>query len=560
MMTHPKPLRNGKVKNVKSPLKSWALVALACALLMSACSKNSGGASDSPDNNGTNERGQTSSAGETGSESDDPFAKHLEITWLGYNAAGVIYPEDHETKAFIEEKFNVTIINPKVDIFNDEQVHLYFAEGKTADLISLKTMLYSNLIDQGVFREVDLDQAREKMPNYFKKLESTLDYETIKARTQYNGKNWSIPYSSYTSFTPHIMAIRQDWMDNLGLKNTPATLDEFEDLIRKFTFDDPDRNGKNDTYGIHGVPLYVFGAFGIPVTGSLAVTTSGLPFHVDEDGKVFPVAITENKKALLKKVAEWYKEGLIDPESITDDRAKQRAKWKEGKFGILVDNPWWFAYSTKDNLSDMPKQIDPNAELTFIKPFQGPFGKGSSRGFATVAPGFYFGKDITQEKMDRIMAIKEHIASDDDLYIRLFFGEEGKHFDFDQEGKIIVKPEYANSENVAKAGLGQFYALIPLTLDFAKTYLISEREVALYETSFEAEYYPSDVNFRYQGVNEALIKYQADLNTIVSEFDVKAITGKIDIDAEWDGFVRTFMNAGGQQVVDEYQRLYDESN
>ncbi|MBO1722884.1 sugar ABC transporter substrate-binding protein, partial [Extibacter sp. GGCC_0201] len=42
--------------------------------------------------------------------------------------------------------------------------------------------------------------------------------------------------------------IRQDWLDNLGLY-MPTTAEELLDVMRAFTFDDPDGNGKDDTYG-----------------------------------------------------------------------------------------------------------------------------------------------------------------------------------------------------------------------------------------------------------------------------------------------------------------------
>ena len=42
--------------------------------------------------------------------------------------------------------------------------------------------------------------------------------------------------------------IRQDWLDNLGL-DMPETFEEFKEVMRAFTEDDPDGNGVDDTYG-----------------------------------------------------------------------------------------------------------------------------------------------------------------------------------------------------------------------------------------------------------------------------------------------------------------------
>lgn len=43
--------------------------------------------------------------------------------------------------------------------------------------------------------------------------------------------------------------IRQDWLDNLNLQ-APQTTDELYTVAKAFTDNDPDQNGKNDTYGI----------------------------------------------------------------------------------------------------------------------------------------------------------------------------------------------------------------------------------------------------------------------------------------------------------------------
>ena len=46
------------------------------------------------------------------------------------------------------------------------------------------------------------------------------------------------------------MSYRQDWADKVGITKAPETIDEFYDMIYKFTYNDPDGNGKRDTFGI----------------------------------------------------------------------------------------------------------------------------------------------------------------------------------------------------------------------------------------------------------------------------------------------------------------------
>ncbi len=48
-----------------------------------------------------------------------------------------------------------------------------------------------------------------------------------------------------------LMWIRQDWLDKFGLE-IPQTMDELLTVIDKFTNEDPDGDGENNTYGIGG--------------------------------------------------------------------------------------------------------------------------------------------------------------------------------------------------------------------------------------------------------------------------------------------------------------------
>lgn len=45
------------------------------------------------------------------------------------------------------------------------------------------------------------------------------------------------------------MTYRKDWADNLGL-NKPETIDDIYNMLYAFTYNDPDGNGKDDTYGL----------------------------------------------------------------------------------------------------------------------------------------------------------------------------------------------------------------------------------------------------------------------------------------------------------------------
>ena len=56
------------------------------------------------------------------------------------------------------------------------------------------------------------------------------------------------------------------------------------------------------------------------------------------------------------------------------------------------------------------------------------------------------------------------------------------------------------------------------------------------------------------GVSGIMAESGATLNTIADEFYFKAITGQVDIDAEWDAYVAKWKSAGGEKLTAEYQK------
>ena len=60
------------------------------------------------------------------------------------------------------------------------------------------------------------------------------------------GVNWGIPRLRVLPRNGAV--IWQDWLDNLGLE-MPTTFDELYDVLYAFTYNDPDGNGVQDTYG-----------------------------------------------------------------------------------------------------------------------------------------------------------------------------------------------------------------------------------------------------------------------------------------------------------------------
>ena len=99
-----------------------------------------------------------------------------------------------------------------------------------------------NAAKQGAF--VDLSEYiwdSEKYPNLSQMNENVADTLTV------DGKLIAIPRTR--DIGRYGFSYRQDWADKLGL-DEPQTIDDVYEMLYAFTYEDPDGNGVDDTYGM----------------------------------------------------------------------------------------------------------------------------------------------------------------------------------------------------------------------------------------------------------------------------------------------------------------------
>lgn len=130
--------------------------------------------------------------------------------------------------------------------------------------------------------------------------------------------------------------IRKDWLDKVGMK-MPETLDDWYAVLKAFKEKDPNGNGKADENGfspmLSGQPLNAFQGAGAFV-GAYGVTYGF--FQVKGVVKYGP--LEPPFKEFLKTMAQWYKDGLIDPDFPTTDQKLMDAKVTGHQLGAFVQN------------------------------------------------------------------------------------------------------------------------------------------------------------------------------------------------------------------------------
>jgi putative aldouronate transport system substrate-binding protein len=152
-------------------------------------------------------------------------------------------------------------------------------------------------------------------------------------------KNVNKMYTNALKYKGHIYAttintgggcptyIRQDWLDNLGLK-APTNYKELYAVMKAFTFNDPDKNGKNDTVG-YTLP-------GLDASMYMQDFYQGAEHDFVKKGSKWVDGFTQPafKKALTRlRIA--YKDKVIDQELFTNKTSTAREKFYAGKVGIF---------------------------------------------------------------------------------------------------------------------------------------------------------------------------------------------------------------------------------
>lgn len=178
------------------------------------------------------------------------------------------------------------------------------------------------------------------------------DPVALKAAT-IDGKMWGIPLTDASVTSASVLWIRQDWMDKLGIK-APQSMADVIEISRRFTTEDPDGNGLDDTIGL-ATTKSIWGAIaGLQGFFNGYHAYPGIWF--ERDGRLVYGSVQPEMRAALLALQEMYSQGQIDPEFGVKDINQVTETIAKGKCGMEF-GVWWNPYHPL-NLS---QQNDPSA-------------------------------------------------------------------------------------------------------------------------------------------------------------------------------------------------------
>lgn len=169
----------------------------------------------------------------------------------------------------------------------------------------------------------------------------------------FDGKLMAIPDMVSMVETTQYLWIRNDWLDNLGLK-PPTTMEELLVIIEAFTTQDPDGNGIDDTLGLAITKELYGGAMGLE--GFFAGYGAYPNIWVEDDkGDLVYGSVLPEVKEALAEIAKMYQKGYIDKEFGIKDGGKVSENIVAGMYGVEYGQQWNPMWPLINNYNNDPK-------------------------------------------------------------------------------------------------------------------------------------------------------------------------------------------------------------
>lgn len=366
--------------------------------------------------------------------------------------------------------------------------------------------------------------------------------DNILSQTAVDGKIYGL-YTERPSSRQGVI-IREDWLEQLNLE-PPRTIDQLYDVMKQFTYGDPDGNGKQDTFGLTDRNDLVFGAF------KTLSSYFGTPNNwTVENHRIIPDFETPQYKDTMDFMRKIYNEKLINQEFVVTSKDIQRDLLISGKAGVYIGS-----MTDVQRLSNEAKQVNPDARFTVVNRIEGPDGYKvwSIPNFNGL---FLFSKSAikTEEELKQVLGFFDRTMEADTANL-MKYGLEGRHYAL--EGKEVLLP--VKSEQLRISEVSPLYSLMIADLSNPNLMKVAQEDplLALAEklTVDNEKFIVKDPTVHLESV--AFDERSEELNKIITDATYHYILGQID-EAGFDKEVERWKRSGGEQIMEEFTQAYYE--
>ncbi len=494
------------------------------------------------------------------------------------------------------ERAEITILAPYSSLIEDittndftlmyeEKTNVHVNWELSSDLANTRAMIYATgdypdvffggipVADEMQYADtifIPLNDLIDKYTVWMKEvLYSDLKY-VRPAITQPNGNIYVLPKTSYED--SHKICVNRywintSWLEKLGLK-TPETIDELYDVLVAFKTQDPNGNGIADE-----IPVVFTSPFTCAWFMCSYIYDDGQNrFRILDDGvTVDPVFNKEEFREGLRFLHKLYAEGLTDTTAFTLDSTATKELF-ENATAETVGSISGKYQGTWGNI-DGERQ----AHMDALPPVEGPEGVR----YAGYYP--FVHTEVNQRGECAISTSCKHpelvmrwldwfYSFEGGLTVRT--GAKGEYWDDAPEGSLSYAglpatwqrlSSYGVAGNYCWNGIGMPHShsmhgnLLGVPDKFYEGAGMEDR--LIYYTRQYQQYIPEKVlpqMYVSLDISDDYYRMQGEINDFVNESFVQFVTGGLDLDKDWDGYLSQLESLGLEQYVTWTQESYDD--
>ena len=361
------------------------------------------------------------------------------IVWFWREGGDIQLPDDSYMSKKILEDLNIEYIHvTSVGMTPEEKLTMLLASGEVPDIIDSYNEKTTELRKIGVIVPLDEYLTEDRIGNL---MHNTYAWDTaIGLMLREDGHVWAIPatFAAVSGPTPYI---RYDWLEKLNLE-VPTTFDELKDVMIAFTKNDPDGNGKEDTWGTS------FGGVYSGVSTNFGAEWNS--WYINEDNTVDLGFMTDRMVPYIQYVAGLISDGAMNPE-ILDPNELGSGHGNAVRAGQLGFS---FGYNGPGDLTVLEdiRKFQPDAKWGPMLPPKGVYEVGYLPVSGILRQEYCVSQPaVDAGKADKIFELFNYMCDDggdpaninwDAPYWSVSYGERGVNWDVTEDGKFDSTGNY----------------------------------------------------------------------------------------------------------------------
>lgn len=395
--------------------------------------------------------------------------------------------------------------------------------------------------------------------------------------TQPDGEIYALPSYVQNAANEYFQRlwIYEPWLEELDME-VPTTTEEFRELLRAVVSTDLNGNGKADEIGLLGVPAGAYEGWFTYLMHSFIYISGNSQFYIDEDGSFKAAYMQDEYREGLKYIRSLFEEGLIPEVTLTQDSNSFTATVNAADtcvFSMVYSAPDVIATTHESYgkyIAVLPLEGPEGVRYMHYNPANAATGMVITSGCQNPAAAFRLGDLLCCEELSIAQRwgargldwdyVTDVEGFDPDLYTPQVAGAEMLFVPYDdgnfwggtgitnsswRNQGATIRPSYIAHGRTGSADSNTEY------------YERFKESIALYyESGLQNPNHVGRINLSAEE-SEAIAEQKVLLDNYVASMRSQFLAGIVDIDEEWDSYLKEIERLGVEEITEVYRKAYE---